>query len=129
MRTRKTSLLSFAFALLSGCATVQVPNTRVCAVAGRFSAGMDCAYTQTDQTESMTMDEALDFLEPQVSPERGPALCQSSEDWVRMKTALEQACTALGRKCTTEVKQSIAAAAYRVDALRALSISKRKDHP
>lgn len=125
MLTRKLFPILSALALAS-CATVNVPNTRMCAVAGRLSAGMDCAYTLNDKTESMTMAESLDFLEPQLTPERGPAVCMASADWAKIKTVIEQACGALGRKCTKEVKDAMQSVSDRVTGLQALSISKRR---
>lgn len=51
----------------------------------------------------MAFDEYVAFLEP--NNERGGALCQSSEDWNKQKTALEEACRELGPRCRYEIRQ------------------------
>lgn len=104
--------------LLFGCTSVVVPDTEVCAVSGLMSAGADCSHTlaKPPQTRSMDLDEWINFLEPQkevrdpvhgslIRAQHGAALCQSSEDWNKQKTALEQACKLLGSKCTYEIKR------------------------
>src|SRR5689334_11961796 len=103
----RTGLLCLSLsALLLSCAGVEIPNTRVCVVAGKLSAGGDCAYTGSATTEQMSFEEFVDFLEAREErpdpkdpakrlPAKGAALCQSSEDWTRAKTALEQACKLL----------------------------------
>jgi hypothetical protein len=121
---------------LSGCATT-VPNTRVCAVAGVLTAGADCAHTLSDETESLTLEQFIDFLEPaperpdpahpgQVLPARGPAMCQSADDWGKAKTALEQLCEKAGSRCTYEMKQKLAEVAGRIDRLQLQTLAKPK---
>jgi hypothetical protein len=107
----KRSFLSLCALLLSGCA-ITVPNTRVCSIAGVISAGANCAWTLSEQTEEMTLDQFIEFLEP--NDTRGGAICQSSDDWNKMKTALEQACKKLGPNCSYEVQQELEASARRV---------------
>lgn len=81
-------------------------------------AGADCVYTLSDDTESMDLDEFIDFLEAAPSypdpdhpgemiPEKGPALCQSAEDWNKMKTVLEQLCKKYKGACTYEMTQVV----------------------
>lgn len=107
--------------LLSGCG-ITIPNTRVCAVSGLMTAGADCAWTLSDETEEMNLDQLIEFLEPRVAtetlPARGAAICQSAEDWNKQKTALEQACKKMGRWCTFEVKAMAESMQARVDALQ-----------
>lgn len=64
----------------------------------------------------MTLDEFIEFLEPQpehtddhgtVIPARAGAVCQSAEDTLKIKTALEQACRQLGSGCSYELKRLI----------------------
>lgn len=102
---RLASLLSFLL-LASSCAHVQVPDTKICGVEGRLSRGARCDYTLHDERTKMTTDEFLDFLEPTDS--RGAAICQSAEDWNKMKTALEQACFLLKKRCTYQMRQALA---------------------
>lgn len=116
-----------------GCAfnEIVIPNTNPCAVAGVMSAGGICAETLTDIKRDLTLDEWLDFLEPQEArtcvpvpgmpvcsnpplpgtpvllPERGPGIVLSSIDYEKQKTALDQACRALGRNCSYALKQQI----------------------
>lgn len=89
--------------LFNGC--VSVPATKVCTVAGQLRAGMVCADTHSGATYDMSFDETLTFLEP--TDTRGGALCQSADDWNKLKTALEKACRELGPRCTYEMKQAI----------------------
>lgn len=113
--------------------------TEVCTVAGTLRAGADCAYTPSkDQTvKEMSFDEFIDFLEPQPErpdpndptktlPARAGAICQSASDWNKLKTALESACHILKKKCTYEIKESIAQLGQAIEKLEATSISKKR---
>lgn len=111
--TKKLFLILFV--CTNSCA-VQVPNVRVCSVAGFFTAGADCAYTLSDNVEEMSAQEFVKFLEGDDS--HGPALCQSTEDYVKVKTALEQACYKLGNQCTYEIKQAFINVTARLEANR-----------
>jgi hypothetical protein len=113
-------LLFLVSSALAVSACVTVPNTKVCSVAGVISAGGICAETLTSRTSDLTMDEFLDFLEAQPErpdpkdpskklPAHGAAVCQSSEDWNKQKTALEQACRELGKRCSYEIRRALAA--------------------
>lgn len=112
--------------ITAGC-TVAIPNVKVCAVSGVLAAGMDCAYTLDDKTEEMNLDQSVAFLEPQIEPPRGAAMCMSSEDFSKLKSALEQACKKLGTSCTKEAKANIAQVSDRVDGLQARVREKRKN--
>lgn len=92
----------------SACATVH--DHRTCSVAGILSAGGICSHTLTSQTEDMTEDEFLDFLEAmperpdpnhpgKTLPAHAAAIVMSADDWNEMKTELEQACRELGSHC------------------------------
>jgi hypothetical protein len=120
---------------------VKVRDTRVCAVAGVMRAGADCAWTLSDRTEEMTLDEFIDFLEPQPErpdpvdprktlPARGGAICQSAEDWNSLKTSLDQACRLLGESCTYEMKKVFSAAVARLKRLHRETAAKKlgEDH-
>ena len=110
MKVKKLLVLLFAL-ILQGCNSIQIENTEICSVSGLMSAGMDCAETLTPKTRSLNLDETIKFLEPHADPDpkkkRAGAMCQSSADWNKMKTALEQACKILGSKCAYEVQQII----------------------
>lgn len=106
----------FVLATLNGCVTI--PNTTACTVAGVLAAGSICSETQTNVTYDMTLDETIDFLEPQLErpdpknpgkilPARAGAVCQSASDWNKNKTALEVACRELGKRCSYEMKAAI----------------------
>lgn len=113
-------LLSLTALSLSGCVTgnVVLPNSTACSLAGVWDAGAFCAETITGIQSQMTLDEYLDFLSPQderpdpmdptkTLPARAGAVCQSTFDWGRQKTALEQACRILGKRCPYELHQTI----------------------
>lgn len=119
MKQKRVYLSLFALTVLSGCVSIKVPNTTACSVAGVLAAGAICAETITGKTSDMTLDQFLDFLEPKAErpdpndpsatiPGRAGAICQSAEDWGRIKTTLEQACRELGSKCSYELKAVIA---------------------
>lgn len=92
-----------------------MPDTEVCAVAGKMVLGADCANTLSDKKRSMTFEEFVEYLEP--SDTHGPALCQKTSDWNKLKTALEQACHKLGSQCTYEIQEAIAKAGERINSL------------
>jgi hypothetical protein len=95
-------LLSSSSLALASCVTV-VPNTTQCTVAGSFEAGAICAETNTGIISEMTPDEFIAFLLPSdgylTGKPRAGAVCQSAADYNAMKTALEQACRILGKRC------------------------------
>jgi hypothetical protein len=106
------------FALTANLACVTIPAVKKCSVAGTLSGGMDCANTQTGETSSLTLEETIEFLEPQLErhdpdhpgktlPARAGAVCQSAEDESKIKTALEQACRELGRRCSPEIRSAL----------------------
>lgn len=117
---------------LSGCLIVK-KNTKICSVAGTMTAGMDCAYTLSDDTEEMDLKTSLEFLTAQpkrpdpldptkMLPERAGAICQSAEDWNADATTLEQACKKAN--CSNDVKQNLDEISRRLRKQQALSISK-----
>ena len=128
MSTVKLFLSSFVLVLAS--CSITIPNTRVGATSGMMTAGADCAWTLSDETSELNLDEWIAFLEPQEGsgavPARGAAICQSAEDWNRQKTALEQACRKLGRWCTMEVKAKVEEVTTRVDTLQAKVVGKAR---
>lgn len=114
----KLCLSSFGLValLLSGCVTV--PNTSACSVAGLLKAGSVCGETLTDKTYDLDFAQTIDMLEPkperpdpdhagQTLPARAGAIFESAEDYGKNHTALEQACRALGKRCSYEIKQAI----------------------
>jgi hypothetical protein len=119
---RKKSLLAMfiLMALSSGCATVRIPNTRVCTTAGVMSQGAICAETLTGTTQELTLDEWIAFLEP--TDKRAGALCQSTEDWNKQKIALELACRKLGKACSLEVKRAFRGYTRRIELLQSRAI-------
>jgi hypothetical protein len=57
----------------------------------------------------MTFDEFLVFLEAQDGPTpHGAAMCMSVVDWNAEKTALEEACRELGKRCSKAAKDALA---------------------
>lgn len=105
--------------LVSGCVTV--PNWNNCSAAGSLEYGMICAETLTGKTSELNLAQTIDFLQAQserpdpdhpgaIFPARGAAICQSSSDYQKITTVLEQMCTELGNRCSYEAKQAILAA-------------------
>ena len=79
-----------------------------------MSAGAICANTLDDKTEDLPLKDFLAFLE--ASPEKGPAICVSTDDFAKLQIALEQACRKLG-KCTKAVEEEIKKVSSRVKRL------------
>lgn len=119
MKTKMLLANLCALTLLANCAgkEIKIEETELCSVAGVMAAGMNCAKTLSPDTREMDLQETLQFLEPQaavydekgklLSPEKGPAICASMDDFNKQKTALEIACIALGSLCTYEIKETI----------------------
>lgn len=89
----KHLLASFVLLLESSCVTI--PNLNVCSPAGVIQAGADCAETNTGRTSEMTQAEFMALIE-------GGGVCMSALDYSRLKTAVEQACKELGKRCSYE---------------------------
>lgn len=96
------------FVFLSACSTT-IPNTRFCSVAGRLEAGMNCAFALEDRTEELDVVQAIAFLEPQLEPPQGGAICMSSKDFQDLKTALDKACSLLKGRCRKAQIEQISA--------------------
>lgn len=121
MNTKKRCLIWLfltIFISLSGftCKKVVVEETEICSAAGSLLAGADCASTVVPgKTREMNFSDYMDFLGAMpdkidntgkvIEKGRGGAICQSSSDFTKMKTALDQACEYLGDRCSYELKQ------------------------
>lgn len=95
---------------------------------------MDCANTLSPETSELTFAQTVEFLEPQPEftnpegvhfPARGAALCQSAEDWTKLKIVIEQACLKLGKGCTKEAKENIAQVSLVMEGLQKKALRKR----
>jgi hypothetical protein len=80
-----------------------------------MSAGADCGTIISGEKESKTFDEFIEWLEP--SDERPGAICESAEDFFRLKASLERACQLLKHRCTEEMKANIKMISENVDNL------------
>ncbi len=119
-------LVSLSILALSACTTM-VPNSEICMVSGVLAAGGDCVMTQTDATRSMDLDGWISFLESDPATGKGAAVCTSSEDYQKNKTALEQLCKKAGVWCTKEIKDGIAKTDGRVMGLQQNSMRKKRE--
>jgi hypothetical protein len=122
----KLILIWSAFVLLlNGCASVQIPNTRVCSPAGSVASGGFCNYTIQGEPEDLSFEAFIAFLEADEVTGKGAAMCQSSADWARQKSALEQACRKLGSSCTYEMKTAFRKVSRRVESVIGRSNSQK----
>lgn len=112
LRPEMSFVLPIGLLLLAGCTGVQLPDVKVC-YTPLLAAGGDCMYTLSGGFEEMTAEQFVEYLEP--TEKRGPALCLSTEDYARLKTAIEQLCYKAGSGCTKEVKKEIQTVASRMD--------------
>lgn len=135
IKVRLLILLAFAISL-SGC-KIEIEDTKECAVAGVLSAGMNCAWRISGETSEMTLDQTIEFLEPQperpdpanpkkMLPARAGAICRSAEDARKQQTALKQACRKLGKACTLEMRELIATDEKNVGGVEKKSVKIKK---
>lgn len=123
MLKRLAHLLSLM--LLAAC-NVEIPDVEICGTSGLMTAGGDCSHTLSDSTRQLNLDEWIAFLEPDVTTGRGAALCMSSDDFTKLKTALDKACVKLGRWCSKEIKEQAQKTTARVEALQYQAMEKKR---
>lgn len=112
-------LLILCALLSDSCSSVSivVPTTKPCTPAGRLSLGMLCADTISGTTWVLDYDHSIDMIEArperpdpdnpgQTLPAHGGSVIQTSSDYSKIKTTLDEACRALGNDCTEEMKQT-----------------------
>lgn len=94
------SKISFVLGLLllSGCASVRIPDTEWCGDMG--SEGAACFHTLTDESRDIPKAEWDDFRFGQV--------CTTANDFASIKSALEKLCSMAGKRCKYYVKQVLA---------------------
>lgn len=100
MKNIRRLLLSLLGILALSSCRVSFPDVQLCSVAGVIMAGADCSYTGHEENSEMQAKEFIDWLE-------NGAICMSSADRAREKSAIESACVKLGNACSFEVKQLI----------------------
>lgn len=83
-------------------------------------------YTLSDDEDSVPPEQIREFLEPQLSPPRGAAICQPAESWAREHMQLELACEKLGAACAYDVKKTITSIVTKVNKLESQAAEKRK---
>lgn len=128
MFSARNWLSLFGFVLLLSACAQKIPNIRGCAVAGYLADGADCASTLEDGTLSLSLDQVIEMLEPQLErecvpvpgmnlcdpagqgelvklPPRGGGILISSEDFMDVKIFIEQTCRKI--RCTTEVLKAL----------------------
>lgn len=71
--------------------------------------GAICQNSISEKNRNMTNKEWIEFIEAQpddpkteINEGKGPALCASSKDFARVKTAIEQLCEAKKSQCKLE---------------------------
>lgn len=111
-KLRTVWLILFSTLVLCSCNTVEVPDVEWCSSIGRF--GAICQNSISDNRRRLTVDQWLDFLEAlpddpstPINEEKGPALCATTNDFRRVKVALEQLCEKAGWQCTLEQKKAL----------------------
>lgn len=125
MRARSILTVSLISSALISCGeTVTIPDVEVCTVAGLMAAGADCATTVSSHKRSITLEEYLIFLQP--TDTRAGAVCATSADFNRLKTALDKACVALGSSCEKEVREALKTAGQVLSDLETKSREKGK---
>lgn len=85
------------------CGSISVHDTNACAVAGVLSAGADCITLLSGTKSSITFEELVEMLEP--TSTRGGAIIVPLEDYVQLKTELEQACQYV--RCNKATKKKL----------------------
>lgn len=99
-----TSKLLWLFLIFSitSCGSLKVHDTEVCSVAGVLSAGVSCTRAVSGVQTEKTFEELIEMLEP--TPERGGAVVIPLNDFVDLKSTLEQACVYVRCSKTTKKK-------------------------
>jgi hypothetical protein len=120
------NVLASSLSLLLSACSISQPAVRVCSVAGVMSAGADCANTLDDKTEELNLDQWITFLEPQLDPPRGAALCMSSVDFKKVKDFIDSACAKLGTSCKKEAQETIEKVSARMERLQARVLLKKQ---
>lgn len=92
----KVSLLFLIFSTLPSCGTIKIHDTLVCTTAGVVDAGANCTRAVSGVQTELNFEEFIDMLEPNES--HGPAVVIPLNDFVDLKSEIEQACVYL--KCT-----------------------------
>lgn len=100
--TSKLLWLFITFSTVS-CGSLKVHDTEVCNVAGVLSAGVSCTRAVSGVKTEKTFEELIDMLEP--NEERGGAVVIPLNDFVDLKTTLEQACVYV--RCKKSVKKKL----------------------
>lgn len=105
---RKLIFLSSLVLLASSC-DVTIPNIVVCSAKtdNIVRDGAVCATTLSGEVWDIDAAEYLAKLPVNVADERPGAIVMTADDFNAYKTALDQACRALGKKCKRAVKDSI----------------------
>jgi len=65
-----------------------------------MSAGADCVHLLSDDKRALTLDELIDLLET-------GAIITPVNDFVSLKTSLEEACILLKDRCTQDIKKKL----------------------
>lgn len=87
---------------MANCASVEIPITKICSVAGKIDSGGICSTTDGIKSD-MTMEEFVVWLEAQDG--KAAAVCESAQDYSKQKTALEKLCREAGSSCTFEMRK------------------------
>jgi hypothetical protein len=116
---RKMQYLTLIVFILTACETITIKNRTAYTANGVLSQGATCSDTINDNTQQVTMDQALDVLEARPSPLPDPchsgsvmpahpaAVFEPAADFGTETEELEQMCRMLGNDCTYAVKQTI----------------------
>lgn len=95
---RSRILFALGLLILSGCASVRIPDTEWCGDMG--SEGAACFHTLSDESRDIPKAEWDEYRFGQV--------CTTANDFASIKTALEKLCSMAGKRCKYYVKQAIA---------------------
>ena len=90
-----------------------VPDVEWCSPIPGY--GAICQNSNSDKSRDLTDKQWIHFLEAQeddpktaeVNEAKGPALCASSADFARVKTAIESLCEAKKSQCRLEEVQKV----------------------
>lgn len=106
MKNLKLILLSSSLLLASGCEVI-IPDVTFCSFKTDNPSrdGAVCATSLSHVVTEETEDQFLSKLPG--SSDHAPAVCMTANDFTAYRTALDQACRALGKKCKKAVKDSI----------------------
>lgn len=93
--------------IVSSCSSINVKDTKVCAVSGVITAGANCVYTVSKKREQLNLEQLIEMLEPNVKEKRGGAIIIPFKDYIDVKENIEIVCNLKMVKCKKDILDNL----------------------